>query len=57
MGRVYLKGACGAMLVYDVNDRVSFNALPKWVHRMQRASIPSLVIGTHLPSGPCLLLF
>ncbi|ELR17081.1 Ras subfamily protein [Acanthamoeba castellanii str. Neff] len=44
MVRVYLKEACGAVLVYDVTKRESFDRLPEWVAHVQKANIPSVIV-------------
>ena len=53
MVRVYLKEACGAMLVYDVTKRESFDRLPEWVAHVQKANIPSVIVGASTPHTRC----
>jgi Ras-related protein Rab-2A len=40
----YYRGACGALLVYDVTRRQSFNHLAKWLEEAKKHGIPRLVI-------------
>ena len=45
----YYRGAHGALVVYDVTDRQSFNHLPNWLKEIDKSgqqSIPILIIGT-----------
>ncbi|MFX0206068.1 MAG: Rab family GTPase [Candidatus Hodarchaeota archaeon] len=44
----YYRGANGALIVFDVTDIKSFNALPKWLDELRpnvRAGIPKILIG------------
>lgn len=44
MTRSYYRGACGALLVFDLTRRESFNGLKKWLDEARRNAIPNLVI-------------
>lgn len=40
----YYRGACGALLVYDVTRRQTFDHLTKWLEEAKKNGIPRLVI-------------
>lgn len=42
--RSYYRGACSALLVYDISRRESFERLEKWLEETQQHSNPNLVI-------------
>ncbi|XP_068658666.1 ras-related protein RABA6b-like [Aristolochia californica] len=40
----YYRGALGALLVYDVTRRITFENLPKWIRELRELADPTLVI-------------
>ena len=42
--RTYYKGAVGALLVYDITRRDTFNHVTKWLEEVQTNSSKSIVI-------------
>lgn len=42
--RSYYRGAAGALLVYDITSRDSFNALANWLRDARTLSSPNIVI-------------
>jgi GTPase SAR1 family protein len=42
--RSYYRGAAGALLVYDVSSRDSFNALANWLTDARTLASPNIVI-------------
>lgn len=60
VSRSYYRGAAGAILVYDISSRTSFNALPEFLHDARALASPNLtllLVGnkcdlTHTPSSP-----
>ena len=42
--RSYYRGAAGALLVYDITSRESFNALSNWLTDARTLASPSIVI-------------
>ena len=44
MTRSYYRGAAGALLVYDITSRESFNALSAWLADARSLASPNIVI-------------
>ncbi|GAA47712.1 Ras-related protein Rab-4B [Clonorchis sinensis] len=42
--RSYYRGAAGALVVYDVNDRGSFNSVRKWISSVRDLALPNICI-------------
>lgn len=42
--RSYYRGAAGALVVYDVNDRDSFNAVQNWIAHVRELALPDTTI-------------
>ncbi|TGZ63086.1 hypothetical protein CRM22_007082 [Opisthorchis felineus] len=42
--RSYYRGAAGALVVYDVNDRGSFNSVRKWMSSVRDLALPNICI-------------
>lgn len=42
--RSYYRGAAGALLVYDIANRASFNALANWLNDARTLASPNIVI-------------
>lgn len=42
--RSYMRGAVGALLVYDVTNRSTFEAVPKWLHDLRQLAGPDVVV-------------
>lgn len=44
MTRSYYRGAAGALLVYDIANRESYNALGEWLTDARNLASPNIVI-------------
>lgn len=44
MTRSYYRGAAGALLVYDITNRDSFNALEAWLSDARTLASPNIII-------------
>ncbi|KAA3677522.1 Ras-related protein Rab-4B [Paragonimus westermani] len=42
--RSYYRGAAGALVVYDINDRASFNSISNWISRVRDLALPNITI-------------
>ncbi|THD27133.1 putative rab subfamily protein of small gtpase [Fasciola hepatica] len=42
--RSYYRGAAGALVVYDINDRESFNAVHHWIASVRELALPNITI-------------
>ncbi|CAL8089198.1 unnamed protein product [Calicophoron daubneyi] len=42
--RSYYRGAAGALVVYDINDRESFNAVHTWISSVRELALPNITI-------------
>lgn len=42
--RSYYRGAAGALLVFDITNRDSFNSLPDWLNDARSLASPNIVI-------------
>jgi len=42
--RNYYRGACGAVIVYDITNRATFEALPAWLADARALASPDLVV-------------
>jgi Ras-related protein Rab-11A len=41
---IYYRGAVGAMLVYDIIKRLSFNHIPRWLEELHNHADKNIVI-------------